>query len=220
MALRLKGSSSGYVELDAPATAASNTLTLPNGNGTSGQYLQTDGSGGLSWQTVTDDSGAEWTDATRQNTSGANEYLFTGLPTNVREVVLNFDNVSWTTGSNLQFQLGTSGGLVGGSAYLHGYAYLAQSSTVSNGRVGSDAFVMGVWTAASHGINGTIRFTNIYDNNWSVEGILHTILDNTLNTISGMVDLGGTLERIAIQNRAGNNFDGGAVNIHYITTQP
>jgi len=32
------------------------------------------------------------------------------------------------------------------------------------------------------------------------------------------VDLGGTLERIAIQNRAGNNFDGGAVNIHYITT--
>jgi len=53
MSLRLKGSTSGYVELDAPATAGSNTLVLPNGNGSSGQYLQTDGSGGLSWQTVT-----------------------------------------------------------------------------------------------------------------------------------------------------------------------
>jgi len=49
MALRLNGQTSGYVELEAPATAGSNTLTLPNGNGSSGQYLQTNGSGGLSW---------------------------------------------------------------------------------------------------------------------------------------------------------------------------
>ena len=52
MALRLNGATSGFVEIDAPAAAGSNTLTLPNGNGTSGQYLQTNGSGGLSWQTV------------------------------------------------------------------------------------------------------------------------------------------------------------------------
>ena len=52
MTLRLNGSTSGYVEIDAPATAGSNTLTLPNGNGSSGQYLQTNGSGTLSWQTV------------------------------------------------------------------------------------------------------------------------------------------------------------------------
>jgi hypothetical protein len=53
MALRLNGSSSGYVELDVPAAAGSHTLTLPDGGGSSGQYLSTDGSGGLSWQTVT-----------------------------------------------------------------------------------------------------------------------------------------------------------------------
>ena len=50
MSLRLKGSTSGYVELEAAATSSNNTLTLPNGNGTNGQVLQTDGSGGLSWQ--------------------------------------------------------------------------------------------------------------------------------------------------------------------------
>jgi len=49
MTLRLLGSTSGYSEIQAPAVAGSNTLTLPNGNGSSGQYLQTDGSGALSW---------------------------------------------------------------------------------------------------------------------------------------------------------------------------
>lgn len=49
MTLRLNGSTSGYVEIDAPAAAGSNTLVLPTGNGSSGQYLQTNGSGALSW---------------------------------------------------------------------------------------------------------------------------------------------------------------------------
>ncbi|MBP12593.1 MAG: hypothetical protein CMA71_03540 [Euryarchaeota archaeon] len=53
MALRLKGQTTGYVELAAPASAADNTLTLPNGNGTNGQVLATDGSGGLSFTTIT-----------------------------------------------------------------------------------------------------------------------------------------------------------------------
>ena len=49
MPVRLNGSTSGYTELSAPAVAGSNTLTLPTGNGTSGQFLQTNGSGALSW---------------------------------------------------------------------------------------------------------------------------------------------------------------------------
>ena len=47
--VRLNGSTSGYTELSAPAVAGSNTLTLPTGNGTSGQVLSTNGSGALSW---------------------------------------------------------------------------------------------------------------------------------------------------------------------------
>ena len=49
MTLRLNGSTSGYVEIDAPAVAGSNTLVLPTGNGTSGQVLSTNGSGALSF---------------------------------------------------------------------------------------------------------------------------------------------------------------------------
>jgi len=60
MALRLKNSSGNYIALDAPSSIASDvTLTLPNTDGDSGQYLQTDGSGGLSWQTVSSLSNAE-----------------------------------------------------------------------------------------------------------------------------------------------------------------
>lgn len=218
MSLRLKGATSGYVEIDAPDTASDNTLVLPNGNGTSGQYLQTDGLGALSWQTITDDAGAEWVDGTSQSASGGNEILFTGLPTNVKEVVVTLMGVSWTTGSNLQFQLGTSSGLVGGSDYLHGYAYLSQGATVAAGRTGSDAFVAGVWTSASHSVGGSIRFTNTTGNDWVANGQFHSSMDNTTNLITGRLPLGGTLERIAMQNRGGNNFDAGTVNIHYITT--
>ena len=73
MTIRLNGQTSGYVELEAPATAGSNTLVLPTGNGTSGQYLQTNGSGTLSWQTVTPaafESYAILEDQKAQNTDG------------------------------------------------------------------------------------------------------------------------------------------------------
>ena len=41
MALKLMGSSSGHVSIDAPAAAGSNTLILPPDNGSNGEYLQT-----------------------------------------------------------------------------------------------------------------------------------------------------------------------------------
>jgi hypothetical protein len=47
--IRLRGATSGYVGFQAPATAGNNIWTLPTGDGSSGQVLQTDGSGNLSW---------------------------------------------------------------------------------------------------------------------------------------------------------------------------
>lgn len=45
---------SAAIKFQAPATVtATTTFTLPDGDGTSGQYLQTNGSGTLSWDTVT-----------------------------------------------------------------------------------------------------------------------------------------------------------------------
>ena len=40
MTLRLNGSSSGFTEIDAPAAAGSNTLTLPTSSGSAFQSLR------------------------------------------------------------------------------------------------------------------------------------------------------------------------------------
>ena len=57
MTLKLNGSSSGYVAIDAPAAAGSNTLVLPADNGSNGEFLQTNGSGTLDWAVAADTKG-------------------------------------------------------------------------------------------------------------------------------------------------------------------
>jgi len=55
MTIKLVGSSSGSVALDAPASTTSGAnieFKLPVADGSSGQVLQTDGSGNLSWVTL------------------------------------------------------------------------------------------------------------------------------------------------------------------------
>ena len=51
MTLKLNGSSSGSVSLDAPASGGDPVYKLPGADGTAGQVLKTDGSGNLSWYT-------------------------------------------------------------------------------------------------------------------------------------------------------------------------
>lgn len=47
--LRLSGSTSGYVGISPAAAAGSTTYTLPSADGTTGQFLSTNGTGTLSW---------------------------------------------------------------------------------------------------------------------------------------------------------------------------
>ena len=57
MTLRLNGSSSGFTELDAPAAAGSNTITLPTSNGSAEQFLKNSGTAGeLEFSSMIEDS--------------------------------------------------------------------------------------------------------------------------------------------------------------------
>jgi hypothetical protein len=109
MALRLNGSSSGYVELDVPAAAGSHTLTLPDGGGSSGQYLQTNGSGGLSWQTVTD-TNTNLTRGTSQSLSGNTAVTFSSIPSDVKRVLISVSQYSSNTNAYPRIRLGYNGG--------------------------------------------------------------------------------------------------------------
>ena len=57
MTLRLNGSTSGYTEIDAPAVAGSNTITLPTGAGSANQLLKNGATAGsLAFGTATEDA--------------------------------------------------------------------------------------------------------------------------------------------------------------------
>ena len=59
MSIKLNAQSGGSVALDAPTqttSSADNVYKLPVADGSAGQVLQTDGSGNLSWTTVTDNN--------------------------------------------------------------------------------------------------------------------------------------------------------------------
>lgn len=77
--LRMNGSTSGNVSLDAPAVAGNNTLILPGGNGTSGQALTTNGSGVLSWSNIGKVVQVVMGTATAMVSSSSTTYADTGL---------------------------------------------------------------------------------------------------------------------------------------------
>ena len=86
MALRLNGSSSGYVELEVPADAGSHTLTLPNSGGSSGQYLQTNGSGTLSWAGAGKILQVQSATYSTETTNATTTYADTGLTDSITPV--------------------------------------------------------------------------------------------------------------------------------------
>jgi hypothetical protein len=129
MPLRLNGSTSGYTELSAPAVAGSNTLTLPTGNGTSGQVLTTNGSGALSWALPGkvikvqhfSDAGSSTTSTSYVN-ANVSQFSFTPLSTSSTLILIaNFNaQIANVLGVNAQsaYSIGESSTAVG-SAYTH-----------------------------------------------------------------------------------------------------
>jgi hypothetical protein len=81
---RLSGATSGYVGLAPAAVAGSVTYTLPPADGSSGQYLSTDGSATLSWSSP--------------SISGAITSL--GGQTGATQTFVNDTNITMTSGTN------------------------------------------------------------------------------------------------------------------------
>jgi len=76
--LSLAGATTGVVTMDVLPAAGTWTFTLPPNGGTAGQYLQTDGAGNATWQTVAAGSQTPWT-----SNINAGGYTLTNLGTNI-----------------------------------------------------------------------------------------------------------------------------------------
>ncbi len=202
MGLRLNGSTSGYTEIDAPATAGNNTLVLPTGNGTNGQYLQTNGSGTLSWS-------GSLTLGTAQNSTSGTTIDFTSIPSWVKRATVMFNGVSTNGTSLVQVQLGS------GSFTTTGYT---ATSSQANTAVATTSATSGFVTysgLAAEVRSGHMVFTFVSSNVWISSHIMKV---STTATVfgGGDVSLSGTLDRIRITTVNGTDtFDAGSINIMY-----
>ena len=213
MALRLNGSSSGYVELEVPAAAGSHTLTLPDSGGSSGQYLQTNGSGTLSWQTV---SASNLTLGTAQAISSGTTINFEDIPSTAKRVQVAVYGLSASGTNDLFFRIGDSGG-------VESSGYLATGGRIYGGTSsGTDAYShTDGWRVNFGGSavswNGILTLLNIEGNKWVASGTLHITESGyyVAYMFGGSKELSGTLDRVQLLLSGSDTFDAGTVNIAY-----
>ena len=151
MALRLNGSTSGYVEIDAPATAGSNTLVLPTGNGTSGQYLQTNGSGGLSWATLP--AGGKILNVWQGVFTGIQSFAPGSAAPGPRADITNLSVTLTPTSASSRFLI-TCSINIGGNGNSPAYYLMRDSTDILLNTNSSSATTLATWGAHQSGSTG------------------------------------------------------------------
>ena len=207
MSLRLNGSTSGYSEIEAPAVAGDQTFTLP---GTGGTIVTADGTQTLTNKTV---QGGVITAGTAVASTSGTSIDFTGIPSWVKKITVMFDGVSTDGTSLVRMQLGDSGGIET-SDYNGSTSYAGSSgSGGAANSSGFDTFGDNLAVAVRY---GSVVFTNLSGNTWTVHGVLTITGTATAFTMqfSGSKTLSDTLTQVRITTVNGTDtFDAGSVNI-------
>lgn len=205
--IRFRGATSGFVELAAPDAAGSNTLTLPTGNGTTGQYLQTSGaSGELSWQTV---STSNLTRGTAVATTSGTSVDFSSLPAGIRRITLLMDNVQTNGTSRVCVRVGT-----GGTVETSGYSGTVRQDAISESMDTSFEFDIAANATGTRQV--TMFLHNIDGNTWLMSSLCGRGDSDNSSYAAGRIALSGTLDIVSITTFNGTDtFDGGTANIFY-----
>ena len=213
MTLKLNGSTSGSVSIDAPADTSPSgtdvTLTLPTSAGSSGQYLQTNGSGTLSWQTVST-SNLTWT-STQSNTGTT--ITFDSIPAAARRITIIFSEVSTNSTGVIRIRAGHSSGTFITSGYNCDYHWY-NSGDGQNGF--STAFTFAAFQAAAWIWNGTMYLHRSNDNTWIMTSSAHyNDADGATVFGNGRLVMGSNvLDAIQIDANGGS-FDDGWIGFGY-----
>jgi hypothetical protein len=205
MPVRLSGSTSGYTELAAPATAGNNSLTLPTGNGSTYQIVRNSGTAGS----------LEFADkivsGTAQNSTSGTSIDFTGIPSWVKRISVMLRGVSTNGTSSVIVQLGTTSG-------IETTGYSGSVDFVEDNAVGttfSTGFLVDKSLAATDVRTGKMIIEAFGSNIWNEQ----SIFSNTLTALllgAGDKALSGTLDRVRITTVNGTDtFDAGSINIMY-----
>ena len=212
MTLRLNGSNSGFTEVKAPATAGSNTLTLPTSNGSANQYLRNGSTAGtLEFGTLPDTV----TRATPVALSGSTSTTFTGISSSCKRIQILIKDQSQDANVQPRIRLGHAGS--GGTIINTGYDGQVTFQGLSDGgnAMPTDSFAIQGSGFAGDGnvMDAVIDLCNISSNDWVMRSVSCLTSSTYLVTAVGHVDVGATLDRVQILLSGSGNFDDGTVTI-------
>jgi hypothetical protein len=220
--LNFTHSNGNKVKLTTPDTlAASKTFKLPGADGSSGQFLKTDGSGALSFATaLTGPTAPSWTTAASYDCASANpsDLFATGL-TNPQVIMYVFHELKHSASSRCIMRIGSSSGYQTGGYFDIGY-YTQAGGTPTRTR----GHNQGQWypldynfTNNSNLYSGKIVLTRTF-NRWSYQ----TSCDVSYNGQNTQYDVGwrghnrdfsSSLDRVNMYNDGGGTFTSGYVTI-------
>ena len=209
MTLKLNGSSSGSVSIDAPASTtggADVTFKLPVADGTAGQVLTTDGSGNFAWVNPHNPTFGSVTSLGTGNTKD----VFSGDSTNINKFEIFFVGLSLDANQDWTIYLGDSGG-------IESSGYTVSAGHYSNSNYGDTEWRTSGWDWESTNNAGFIqdglfRLTRYNGNKWYGEGWMNKTADSdgTLYWVRGMKELSGALTTIRFGGNGSANFDAGS----------
>ena len=180
--LKIKADSGGgTVSFKGPATTTSNAavqLTLPVDDGTANQYLKTDGSGALSWATVTD------TDTNTIGLTGADQWrLTTSFTGDAGPIISNWERNDTDAFGKIGTGVSVDGSNGDWTFPDTGYWYVGFSGLfLNNGASSETKSVIYISTdSGSSWTVGTMSSTAIggESQNWYVSNFAQTIMDVT-----------------------------------------
>ena len=225
MTLKLNGSSSGSVSIDAPASTtggADVTFKLPVADGSANQVLKTDASGNLGWSgvNVKRTTGSQVTLPT-----DAGSYTWTSIPANAFQIDIFLGRVSGNTASekHLTFRLGHagSGGTVVTSGYKSVAGYVENSYQASYPYTDFFGLMPSNYGEPAQIFSTSATLYRSYGDIWTFRSM--TCRDEGSNILgssfwsNGFIDLGATLDRVQLYI-TGGNFDMGTAGLSYLET--
>jgi len=201
MTLRLNGNTSGYTEIDAPAVAGSNTLTLPTGAGSTYQMIRNGATAGSL------EFADNITSGTVVASTSGTSIDFTSIPSWVKRITVMLNGVSTSGTAFIWVQIGS------GSVETSGYNSVFQGSTSSGTATAS--FVVGS-SAAADVRCGTVVLSTMGSNLWVASSVIGITSATLTQQGGGAKTTSGVLDRIRITTSNGTDtFDAGSINILY-----
>lgn len=187
-----------------PASSASNfTVTVPSATTT---MVGTDAVQTLTNKTI---QGGAITSGTVQATTSGTSVTFTGIPSWVKRVTVNFVGVSQSGTTQMEVRVGTSGGVV-----ATGYSSGASSGLNAIGSTSSTTGFRIRNSVATDDINGSMVISNQTGNTWVCTYSM-TGTNGAFYIGGGSIALASALTQIQIAPNSADTFDAGSINILY-----